>query len=253
MNIFPKLPYPIPNYVTANYVCRTMCPPLNAAQGHYGHDWASELSSGTLLIADPFLTDPLFERSVVLLLHAETSEGAMGLVLNRASEVGPPQGREVIGEFLERLTRNQLKYGDTHRGTTQDLPLCRSGGPVDTNDWFMLRLSQVGDINQSPEITFMEVPEYSTLHGIMPDLPDLDAVEWANHIVHDKIIFFAGYTGWAVGQLESELDTGSWIIYRGGPNWFSHVHKPNLWDILLKSMGGHYSLMPSYPRHPLLN
>ena len=38
---------------------------------------------GTLLISQPFLGDPNFERSVVLLCRDEPEEGTFGLVLNR--------------------------------------------------------------------------------------------------------------------------------------------------------------------------
>ncbi|HYE77643.1 MAG TPA: YqgE/AlgH family protein, partial [bacterium] len=48
------------------------------------------LSPGTLLLAKPFLGDPNFERTVVLLCRYEPDEGAFGLVLNRTTNLTLP-------------------------------------------------------------------------------------------------------------------------------------------------------------------
>ena len=49
---------------------------------------------GTLLISQPFLGDPNFERSVVLLCRDEPEEGSFGLVLNRLTSL-------TLGDLLE--------------------------------------------------------------------------------------------------------------------------------------------------------
>jgi len=53
--------------------------------------------------------------------------------------------------------------------------------------------------------------------------------------------------------LESEFESKAWIVYNGGFEWIKHIHQADLWTVLLKSMGGEYAMMPSFPRHPILN
>jgi putative transcriptional regulator len=225
----------------------------NPLGGVYKQDWEALLAPGVVLIADPFLADGFFERTVVLLLHAEASEGAMGLVLNRPTSPGVMPDREAINEYLAWQAGLASGLDGRHLDQELSLPPCRSGGPVDVQDWFMLRLRQEGDTNGMPEISFSEVGEEASLDRLLPDMPEPGSPEWYLQAEDEKVLFFAGYAGWTAGQLESELDAKSWILYNGGFEWFSYVHHPDLWAILLKSMGGSYSMMATYPRHPVLN
>ena len=72
---------------------------------------------GTLLISQPFLGDPNFERSVVLLCRDEPEEGSFGLVLNRLTS-------------LTSLTLGDVLELPSHvNSSAAAIPLC-VGGPV---------------------------------------------------------------------------------------------------------------------------
>jgi len=45
------------------------------------------VQQGSVLISEPFLGDPNFERSVVLICEHETTQGTFGLILNQTSNL----------------------------------------------------------------------------------------------------------------------------------------------------------------------
>ena len=82
--------------------------------------------TGRLAVATPLLTDPNFDRTVVLLLQSDDEDGALGLVLNR------PTGTEV-GEVLEA-------WGDL----AGPPPVVFTGGPVQPNAAICLGRARAG-------------------------------------------------------------------------------------------------------------
>ncbi len=103
-----------------------------------GQGKSADLSPGTILIADPFLNDPNFERSVLLLLHSDVQEGHMGLVLNKNTGEGILPHHDAVTDFLAIRAGIELMKEEQDR--PRGLPLWRSGGPVETEEWFMLKL-----------------------------------------------------------------------------------------------------------------
>ena len=134
---------------------------------------------GQYLIAEPFLGDPSFERSVVLLTdHHE--DGSVGFVLNRPLDLRMEQVLDEFPPFSQ-----PLYYG----------------GPVQQNNLYYLHTK--GDlINDSVEISpglFWS----GSITGVKEMLK-------SGLMVEDDIKFFLGYSGWGKDQLEGELKENSW-------------------------------------------
>jgi len=146
----------------------------------------SVLAPGLLLSAPP-LSDPNFERSVVL-LSAHGPDGAFGWVLN---------GKQAMS-FSELLMRAGVVQ------TPKDVPgMVRVGGPV------------------SPEQVWLVYPSGTLppeLEGQMEVAPGiwasasrkvLEAI--ADSGVPRGLITLMGYAGWAPWQLENEIKVGAWL------------------------------------------
>ncbi|NBW33328.1 MAG: YqgE/AlgH family protein [Cytophagia bacterium] len=173
------------------------------------------LRPGDLLLADPFLNDPSFERSVVLVLHTDLEgKDGLGLVLNR----------RLPGELPDSIFR--------------------SGGPVEMDTWFSLELRNL----QSPsvELRFTQVGDDAALEAYRGE-------RFLEPSIQSFIAYYRGYAGWSPGQLQVELNQKAWVVCRCGFDWVSSIFQDDLWSTLLTGMGGEYAAMARYPRHPNLN
>lgn len=139
---------------------------------------------GTFLLASNNLRDPNFFRSVVLLLEHST-DGAMGLVINRPSAVNIRHALSITGPM-----------------NSGDAPVFL-GGPVETKSMFILHncMLSVAPIGKSPGI-FLAGSEHSFDAVVTPPA--------TQDIPRFRII--AGYSGWGSGQLEGELARGDWHL-----------------------------------------
>jgi putative transcriptional regulator len=138
---------------------------------------------GKLLIAAPTLEDPNFAKAVVLLVR-HNDEGALGVILNRPLDttVG-----EAVGDAVDEPFDVE---GDLHQGGPCEGPLMV--------------------LHTQPEAGEMEVA------GNMYFSVDRDKVEWLLKNESEPTRYFVGYSGWGAGQLEAEMETGSWIAADGG-------------------------------------
>lgn len=143
----------------------------------------SPVTKGMLLVASPSLNDQNFHRTVLLLVK-HGSEGTLGLVLNRSTNV-------LLSQALPNLTA--LK-GTDHRLFV--------GGPVEPTRLLLLfRLKEpAGDAR--PVVDGLYV-------GSTPALLERVLTEAKPNEVFRA---FAGYAGWAPGQLEFEMHQGSWGV-----------------------------------------
>jgi putative transcriptional regulator len=169
---------------------------------------------GQLLIAAPSLFDH-FRRTVVLVLeHSE--EGAMGVVLNRVSQT-------TVADAVPSL--GQLADPDE---------LVRIGGPVAPQSVVAL-----GDF-EDPAGAGTQV--LGSVGVLDPDDTD-PALR--------RLRVYAGYAGWAGGQLEGEIDQGAWIVDSADPE--DPFRDTDLWAEALERKGGPYTLLASMPADPSLN
>jgi putative transcriptional regulator len=178
---------------------------------------------GVILIAHPWLPDPNFARMVVLLCDHRADEGTFGLVLSRRLD-------HKVGEVVETLA-----------DTDHALFL---GGPVQPNTLHFLHRRE--DELESA----IRIQDGLAWGG---DFDLVQAMLIAGDIDPADIRFFAGYSGWGPGQLEEEIEEGSWILTTAPTDIVMDTEVENLWRVLLRRMGGPYALLANFPVDPRQN
>ena len=83
--------------------------------------------------------------------------------------------------------------------------------------------------------------------GGVPSLIDADELNEGT----GRVRVFAGYAGWAPGQLDSELEQEAWITLEATPG--DAFAEGDIWPDLLQRKGGTYALMATMPVDPTLN
>ncbi len=179
---------------------------------------------GSLLVATPTLTDPSFERTVVLLV-AHGPDGAMGVVINRATEI---RVADVLGDW------------DTLAG---DPPVLFEGGPVQPDSAICIARARPG---VKPTVGFQPFhgPLGTVDLGLSPD-------QVRSHV--ESVRVFAGYAGWSPGQLEEEIATGSWFTFKALPGDAFAPRPEELWSTVLRRQGGLMAAVAHFPPDPSLN
>lgn len=173
---------------------------------------------GQLLLADPSLRDGIFNRSVILLAEHTLDDGATGLILNH------PTGH-VVGELLTDESFAALRNLSVYEG-----------GPVDRDQltfsafWW----SHQEGLRWALRISAEEAVRHSQRAGTL-------------------VRAFIGYSGWAKGQLESELRRNAWIATRPLPDLLGHDHDKSLWKDLLRPLSPFHRLLAEAPDDPFLN
>ena len=179
--------------------------------------------AGKLLVANPRLVDPNFDRSVVLVLaHAE--DGAIGVILNRPSET----------DLLDPLPRWSSLADHPARVFV--------GGPVSHDSVICLaRITAPAQLEArvGPEGWHHVDGELSTL-----DL-DLDPDLLGDTIGSLRV--FAGYAGWSGGQLEGELVAGGWWAVDAQPEDAFSASPDDLWHDVLRRQDGELAMVATYP------
>jgi putative transcriptional regulator len=181
-----------------------------------------EPAAGILLIADPFLKDPNFLRTVVLLCE-HNKEGSFGFVLNKQIE-------QTLDELITDLEGCSLPV--------------YYGGPVQKNTIHFL--------HQYPAL----IPDsVEVSNGIFwgGNFETLTALIKSKAIDLSKIKFFIGYSGWGSGQLADELDEKSWLTVEANCKLVFNTGHEEIWKNSLKTLGGEYEMLINYPIDPQLN
>ena len=148
---------------------------------------------GQMLIASPAMQDERFARSVVYMC-AHSSEGAMGIVVNRAAANISFSDLLVKLDIVPAADLIQLP---TRAGDVTVL----KGGPVETERGFVLHSADF----------FIENSTLPIDEGICltATLDILKAI--ARGAGPASAILALGYAGWAPGQLENELENNGWL------------------------------------------
>lgn len=176
---------------------------------------------GSILIARPYLGDPNFERTVVLLCE-HNEEGAFGLVLNQKLD-------NKLSDFFEDIY--------------VDFPVYL-GGPVEKNTLHYLH--KRGDLIEGaiPLIdgvywsgNFDQIKSYLNQGMIDPS----------------EIKFFLGYSGWSPHQLEDELEEEVWVQTDTTDMVVFEPETKEIWHSVLRNLGGEYKIMANAPVDPRLN
>ncbi len=183
----------------------------------------SQIQKGTFLIASPEIEGGSFFRSVILVCEHNPT-GSFGITINKKLEVELPE--EIIG--LSHLENPSVGI--------------RQGGPVQTNQMMLLHTSAA-----IPQQT-LELCDDVYLGG---DLNFLQ--ETITKPEGPKIRLCFGYSGWASGQLEREYLDGHWFLYPASQDLIFDIPAEQLWQTLLRRMGGKYATISTIPEDLSLN
>lgn len=187
-------------------------------------DYSNKLKpeAGRLLISEPYLSDPNFERTIILLCE-HNEEGSVGFVLNKPS-------LSKLNELINDLSEVENV-------------LC-IGGPVQQDTLHFLH--QCGDIEGA-----IEVGDNIYWGGEFEQL--IGKIE-TQQIESSEIKFFIGYSGWSPGQLEEEIKLNSWIVSNlVSSELIFETPVEEMWRLTLRKMGGRFSMYSNYPVDPSMN
>lgn len=181
-----------------------------------------EPRKGSILVSEPYLPDPNFERTIILLCE-HNAEGSFGFVLNKPSHAKVADVMDTIKNFDAQVY---------------------VGGPVQQDTLhYIHRLETLEDA--------IEIGNGIYWGG---NFEQLGLLLDAKQIASVDLKFFLGYSGWSEGQLEEELKANSWIV--SGHVDEELVFETNadiMWQKALKAMGGRFSVYSNYPIDPRLN
>jgi putative transcriptional regulator len=179
--------------------------------------------TGRLLVATPQLRGSTFDSAVILMLSHD-NDGSLGVIVNRPTETP-------VADLLPPWTHLASEPG-----------VIFEGGPVDTDS--ALGLVRVGGPNEP-----LGVRRVSGQVGVV----DLDTpTEVVGPAVRGMRVF-AGYSGWAAGQLRDEIDEGSWYVVDAEASDPFRIDAHGLWRTVLRRQPGELALMASFPADPTLN
>lgn len=179
-------------------------------------------TTGRVLIAEPFLQGAYFGRSIILITE-HNEKGTVGFVLNKSTELYPDEVVEDILSFEGELF---------------------VGGPVSSNT-------------------------LSFLHTLGPEVPGAvkvtDSIYWGGDFEYLKqmindgkassrsVKFFAGYSGWAPGQLDGEIAENSWVVSTLDDDLIMTRDVDDTWEKAMEEMGDIYKTWTNFPRNPAFN
>ncbi len=174
------------------------------------------VNSGKILLSEPFMLDPNFKRSVILLCEHQ-KEGSLGFIINKSLNM---QIGDLIADFPEFDS------------------IVQYGGPVQTDTIHYIH--NVGDLLEDSH----EVSKGVFWGGSFEKLKFLISSE----LVKPKNIrFFIGYSGWSTGQLAEEMNVGSWMTADMDANYIFKSELDNLWKEILENKGNTYSVIAQLP------
>ena len=177
---------------------------------------------GILLIANPFLKDPNFSRTVIFLCE-NVKEGTFGFVLNK-------QFSKNLDELIPDLEMPAFPVF--------------LGGPVQPDSLHFLH--QYPDLISGGVEVFDGVYWGGNFESLQIHLKN-------NEISTDKIRFFIGYSGWTEGQLDMEMEEESWITAKATRKLIFETSATETWKESLNFLGGDYKMMVNFPIDPQLN
>jgi putative transcriptional regulator len=170
------------------------------------------ISAGGILLAEPYMLDPNFKRTAVLLCE-HGKGGSVGFVMNRPLAV---QIDELVEDFPEFSAGVMW------------------GGPVQTDTLHYLHT--IRDLLDES----VKVAEGVYWGGDFQQLKFLVSQQ----LVHPgSIRFFLGYSGWGEGQLEEECAQGSWIHAEMDSNYLFKTAPERLWQQAMSNKGNAYEVI----------
>jgi putative transcriptional regulator len=166
---------------------------------------ARSLGAGKVLVASRNLGDPHFAKTVILLVRYDT-QGVLGLVLNRRTDIPLSRALESLKAAKDRSDPVYL------------------GGPVETPAVFALF--------QSP--AKMEGAE-NIFDGVYL-ITSKPLFEQTISARPDPGVFhvYMGYAGWTQAQLRQEVELGAWFVFPGEAGTVFNADPDSLWPEMIR-------------------
>lgn len=181
------------------------------------------IKAGQVLLAEPFMLDPNFKRSVILICEHDGEDGTVGFVLNKPIQM---KVNELLTDFPEFDAEVYF------------------GGPVATNTIHYVH--NVGAIlDESVEV------QRGVYWG--GDFEKLKFLISSKLIEPKNIRFFVGYSGWSPGQLEEELEYRSWVPAAMHANYVFKTRPRKLWNQVMHHKGDRFSIIAQISEETSLN
>lgn len=179
-------------------------------------------SKGKMLVSEPYLPDPNFERTIVLLCE-HNDDGSFGFVLNKSS---------------------MAKITDVMEGFEDFDAQVFVGGPVQQDTLHYLH--RCNELENA-------IPIVDDIYW-GGDFENLKFLINTKQLTPSDVKFFLGYSGWSTGQLEGELDVDSWIVSdKFDSSLVFETDPQEMWRRSLEIMGGRFSVYSKYPVDPRMN
>ena len=172
--------------------------------------------TGKLLIAMPGMSDPRFERSVILIC-SHSDEGAMGLVVNRPM---PDIG------FAHLLDQLGIETGET----VITIPV-GFGGPVEPGRGFVLHRTEAPADQPAPEGT-LRIDDTLAMTSTRDILED-----FARGQGPQPAMLALGYAGWGPGQLDDEILDNGWLTSDRGDDIVFGIENGSKWVQAMRGLG----------------
>lgn len=177
---------------------------------------------GRLLVSGPFLADPYFHRTVVLLC-AHDQEGSFGFVLNRYIDMD-------VADLMENMPPIQSRVS--------------IGGPVQSGNLYYLH-TLGARVDGS-----VKVVDGVHMGGDFEQLRSMLAIDPK---LGRHVRFFVGYSGWGKDQLGKELNERAWLIADANKRRIMDTRADDLWGDTLRAMGTPFAPLANFPEDPTLN
>ena len=175
-----------------------------------------KVNKGVILLAEPFLTDPNFRRSVVLLCE-HLPEGSLGFILNKPLKMNVDGLIAGFPEFKAEV---------------------HFGGPVSTDTIHYIH--NLGNLLEDS----VEVSRGVYWGG---DFEKLKFLIQSELVKPHNIRFFVGYSGWSPGLLSEEMGYGSWVVADMHANYIFKSHPASLWKQVMANKGKNFEVIAQMP------
>lgn len=183
-----------------------------------------EIKSGSILIAEPFMRDTNFKRAVICLCEHSSEEGSLGFILNKPINIK-------LSELIQDIETDE-KFRVYH------------GGPVATNTIHYIH--NLGDLLEE-SVKIKPGVYWGGNYDKLKFLIESGLVKRSN------IRFYIGYSGWSPGQLDEEMEYGSWVAGDLFPNYVFKTKSTFLWSQAMENKGDTYSVIAQMPKGISLN
>ena len=175
------------------------------------------VTPGKILIAQPFMDDTFFKRSVVGITE-HRPDGTVGFILNKPVKIE-------LNELITQI-KSEERFGVYY------------GGPVATDTVHYIHSK--GDLLEESTQIIKGVYWGGNFERLL-FLIDSGLIK------PQDIRFYIGYSGWSEGQLDGELETGSWVVSEWFANYTFSKNTDKLWEEALKHKGDPYSVIANIP------